>query len=182
MIPTPVLACLQFTPSITVESCAVNVKSSHSNQATRHPQVITPNAKKYGKRVSIQTWVLQSIALVGYVYTNTHPGTLGLVRFIPRSDSSKILIGQPQDESIDVGLALRKGQDVTVDVFSGSSVLSAGQPTGSSAIIDKILSPVSQTEAGTIRCIGLNVRNSACLTCKLLSLISCISISNTRQK
>ncbi|RVX66945.1 hypothetical protein B0A52_09069 [Exophiala mesophila] len=84
-----------------------------------------------------------------------------LVRFIPRSDSSKILIGQPQDESIDVGLALRKGQDVTVDVFSGSSVLSAGQPTGSSAIIDKILSPVSQTEAGTIRCIGLNYKQHA---------------------
>ncbi|KIV93338.1 hypothetical protein PV10_04556 [Exophiala mesophila] len=84
-----------------------------------------------------------------------------LVRFIPRSDSSKILIGQPQDESIDVGLALRKGQDVSVDVFSGSSVLSAGQPTGTSAIIDKILSPVSQTEAGTIRCIGLNYKQHA---------------------
>lgn len=76
---------------------------------------------------------------------------------MPRSDPSKVLIGQPQDDNLDVGLALRKGQEVAVDIFSGSSVLSAGQETGKSAIIDRILAPLSVSEVGTIRCIGLNV-------------------------
>lgn len=76
---------------------------------------------------------------------------------MPRSDSSKVLIGQPTDDNVDVGLALRKGQDVSVDIFSGSSVLSPGKQTGNSAIIDRILSPLAVSEVGTIRCIGLNV-------------------------
>jgi len=84
-----------------------------------------------------------------------------LVRFVPRSDSSKILIGQPQDDNVDVGIALRKGQDVPVSVFSGSSVLSPGQDTGNSAIIDRVLSPLSMSEVGTIRCIGLNYKQHA---------------------
>ncbi|KAK5049078.1 hypothetical protein LTR84_005501 [Exophiala bonariae] len=84
-----------------------------------------------------------------------------LVRFVPRSDSSKVLIGQPSDENVDVGLALRKGQDVSVDIFSGSSVLSPGKQTGSSAIIDRVLSPLAVSEVGTIRCIGLNYKQHA---------------------
>ncbi|KEF52913.1 uncharacterized protein A1O9_10819 [Exophiala aquamarina CBS 119918] len=84
-----------------------------------------------------------------------------LVRFVPRSNSSKVLIGQPTDDNIDVGLALRKGQEVSVDVFSGSSVLSPGKQTGSSAIIDRVLSPLAVSEVGTIRCIGLNYKQHA---------------------
>ncbi|KAH0834393.1 hypothetical protein FOPE_03806 [Fonsecaea pedrosoi] len=87
-----------------------------------------------------------------------------LVRFVPRSDPSKVLIGQPQNDDVDVGIALRKGQDVPVDVFSGSSVLSPGRETGSSAIIDRVLSPLAMSEVGTIRCIGLNV--SDCRRCR----------------
>ncbi|KIW82018.1 hypothetical protein Z517_05045 [Fonsecaea pedrosoi CBS 271.37] len=84
-----------------------------------------------------------------------------LVRFVPRSDPSKVLIGQPQNDDVDVGIALRKGQDVPVDVFSGSSVLSPGRETGSSAIIDRVLSPLAMSEVGTIRCIGLNYKQHA---------------------
>ncbi|KAJ9610113.1 hypothetical protein H2204_015467 [Knufia peltigerae] len=69
-----------------------------------------------------------------------------LVRFVPRSDPSKILIGQPRDDTLDVGLALRNGQDVQVDLFSGSSVLSPGQQTGKSVIIDRVLSPLQMSE------------------------------------
>ncbi len=58
---------------------------------------------------------------------------------------------------IDVGAALRAGQDVTVDVFSGSSVLSPGTATGDSETISRVLSPLAQHEVGTVRCIGLNV-------------------------
>jgi len=84
-----------------------------------------------------------------------------LVRFVPTSDSSKTLLGEPVDESLDVGLAVRKGDQVAVQVWSGSSVLSRGERTQSRAIIDRILSPLAQHEVGTIRCIGLNYKQHA---------------------
>src|SRR3954453_3767361 len=81
----------------------------------------------------------------------------GLVRFVPRSDPSKTLIGQPEDDIIDVGVAVFRGEDVLVKVFSGASVLAPGQETGQTAVIDRILSPLAISEVGSIRCIGLNV-------------------------
>lgn len=84
----------------------------------------------------------------------------GLVRFAPRSNTSGILIGQPVKDDIDVGLALRNGTEVQVDVFSGTSVLNPGQSTGKVEIIHKIFSPLAANEVGTIRCIGLNVSSS----------------------
>jgi hypothetical protein len=81
----------------------------------------------------------------------------GFVRFVPRSDPSKALIGQPEDDNVDVGVAVFKGEDVPVKVFSGASVLAPGQETGKTAVIDRILSPLTANEVGTIRCIGLNV-------------------------
>jgi hypothetical protein len=82
---------------------------------------------------------------------------LGLVRFVPRSDPHRILIGQPKDDTVDVGKALYKGQEILVNIFSGSSMLSPGYETDSIAVIDRVLSPLSADEVGTIRCIGLNV-------------------------
>ncbi|AEO55160.1 hypothetical protein MYCTH_2298693 [Thermothelomyces thermophilus ATCC 42464] len=84
-----------------------------------------------------------------------------LVRFVPKGDDSKILIGEPADSSVDVGAAVRKGEDVQVKVYSGKSVLDAGSPTGETAIIGRILSPLAQEEVGTIRCIGLNYKKHA---------------------
>lgn len=84
----------------------------------------------------------------------------GLVRFVPKGDDSKVLIGEPVDNQVDVGAAVRKGEDVEVTVYSGTSVLDAGSPTGNKATIGRILSPVTAQEAGTIRCIGLNVSSS----------------------
>lgn len=80
-----------------------------------------------------------------------------LVRFIPRNDSKSILIGEPIDPERDIGLATRKGEEVKVIVFSGSSALNAGSPTDRIEVVDKILSPISREEIGTIRGIGLNV-------------------------
>jgi hypothetical protein len=79
------------------------------------------------------------------------------VRFIPSSDPSKVLIGQPVQHEIDVGKALRDGKQVDVSIFSGTSVLQAGSDTGNVESIQRILSPLAQSEIGTIRCIGLNV-------------------------
>lgn len=84
-----------------------------------------------------------------------------LVRFVPKGDDSKVLIGEPADSSVDVGAAVRKGEPVQVRVFSGTSVLDAGSPTGDTAVIGRILAPLAQEEVGTIRCIGLNYRKHA---------------------
>jgi hypothetical protein len=83
------------------------------------------------------------------------------VRFVPKSNPSKILIGEPVDPKLDVGLALYQGQEVSVRPFSGSSVLSPGKVTEATETIDRILSPLAQAEVGTIRCIGLNVSRTA---------------------
>ncbi|KAK7748801.1 hypothetical protein SLS53_000825 [Cytospora paraplurivora] len=84
-----------------------------------------------------------------------------LVRFVPKGNSDVVLIGQPVDSDVDVGAAVRKGQDVQVKVFSGSSVLSAGSPTDRIEVIDRVLSPLTEQETGPIRCIGLNYRRHA---------------------
>jgi 2-keto-4-pentenoate hydratase/2-oxohepta-3-ene-1,7-dioic acid hydratase in catechol pathway len=84
-----------------------------------------------------------------------------IVRFVPKGDESKILLGEPVDASVDVGVAVRKGEDVVVNVYSGSSVLDARSPTGETAVIGRILSPLARKEVGTIRCIGLNYKKHA---------------------
>jgi hypothetical protein len=81
----------------------------------------------------------------------------GLVRFVPKSQNSTVFLGQPVNEEIDVGAAVRAGKEVQVSVFSGSSVLDPGLKTDRIETIDRILSPLAQEEVGTIRCIGLNV-------------------------
>jgi hypothetical protein len=84
-----------------------------------------------------------------YVYS-------GLVRFVTKS-TDVIAIGRPEDENLDVGAAIRSGKDVQVEIYSGSSILTPGSPTGAIATIGKLLSPLAETEVGTIRCVGLNV-------------------------
>ncbi|SJX66453.1 uncharacterized protein SRS1_21045 [Sporisorium reilianum f. sp. reilianum] len=79
-----------------------------------------------------------------------------LVRFHPTSRPDQIHIGEPVDATLDVGQAVLTSSNVIVNVFSGSSVLSPGQPTGEQACVGQLLSPLTQHEVGTIRCIGLN--------------------------
>ncbi|KAH7193910.1 uncharacterized protein B0J16DRAFT_412462 [Fusarium flagelliforme] len=84
-----------------------------------------------------------------------------LVRFVPRSNTSSILIGQPVSEDVDVGLALFNGDEVAIEVFSGTSVLNPGEKTGAKEIIERVLSPLAANEVGTVRCIGLNYKQHA---------------------
>ncbi|KAM3079453.1 hypothetical protein ACMFMG_005884 [Clarireedia jacksonii] len=88
------------------------------------------------------------------------PSFKRLVRFIPKS-SNEVLIGQPTDPEIDVGAAIVDGNDVRVDVYSGSSVLDPGSSTGTTKEIGRLLSPLAESEVGTIRCIGLNYAQHA---------------------
>ncbi|CZR43959.1 uncharacterized protein FPRO_13767 [Fusarium proliferatum ET1] len=88
-----------------------------------------------------------------------------LARFVPKGYPSKTLIGEPENHAIDVGLALYKGETVKARVFSGSSVLEPGAPSGEVVEIDRVLSPLTQAEVGTIRCIGLNYKAHAAEAC-----------------
>ncbi|CAI7649742.1 hypothetical protein N7509_008799 [Penicillium cosmopolitanum] len=84
-----------------------------------------------------------------------------LVRFVPKSNPAKVLIGEPVDPKLDVGLAIYRGEEVSVRPFSGSSILNPGQVTGTTETIARLLSPLAQTEVGSIRCIGLNYSSHA---------------------
>ncbi|CAM1505901.1 Fc.00g115380.m01.CDS01 [Cosmosporella sp. VM-42] len=84
-----------------------------------------------------------------------------LVRFTPRSEPSKVLIGQPVNNDLDVGMAILNGEDVVVGICTGASVLDPGELTERTETVDKILSPLTQAEVGTIRCIGLNYKQHA---------------------
>ena len=91
----------------------------------------------------------------------TNTSRTGLIRFVPKGNTSSILIGEPSSEIGDVGAALFKGETVSASVFSGTSILDPGSPTGKTIDVDRVLSPLQQSEVGTIRCIGLNYRQHA---------------------
>ncbi|WVW83546.1 hypothetical protein I302_105567 [Kwoniella bestiolae CBS 10118] len=85
-----------------------------------------------------------------------------LIRFIPKSSShSGPLVGEPVNPEIDVGIASYQSDTIEVNVYSGKSVLNPGERTGQIEIVDKLLSPLSPSDIGTIRCIGLNYINHA---------------------
>ncbi|KAH7073677.1 fumarylacetoacetate hydrolase [Paraphoma chrysanthemicola] len=84
-----------------------------------------------------------------------------LVRFIAVEDN-KEHIGEPANPDLDVGAALASGSSVEVREFLGSSVLDlCAQPTTKVLAISQLLPPLSRSEIGTIRCIGLNYRKHA---------------------
>ncbi|KAL3294501.1 fumarylacetoacetate hydrolase [Colletotrichum asianum] len=84
-----------------------------------------------------------------------------LVRFIAEDDWREY-IGEPVDETVDVGAALAASTPVPVRVFSGTSALDASaEPTQRVLNIQKLLPPLTRKEIGTIRCIGLNYRKHA---------------------
>jgi len=75
-----------------------------------------------------------------------------LVRF--QSPTSPVVrIGEPVDQELDVGLATYRGQGaVEVELYDGKSILSPGQKTGEKVKVERLLSPLSEDEVGTIRC------------------------------
>ncbi|KAF4121905.1 2-keto-4-pentenoate hydratase/2-oxohepta-3-ene-1,7-dioic acid hydratase (catechol pathway) [Geosmithia morbida] len=85
------------------------------------------------------------------------------------SADGKELCGEPVDKDVDVGEAVAAGETVMVNVLDVSSALSeGGRPTGETASIHKLLSPIRPSEVGTVRCVGLNFKDHAAeLQCPL---------------
>jgi hypothetical protein len=77
-----------------------------------------------------------------------------LVRFLPaHSTSPTPLVGEPVDPTLDIGRAVFEGRKVEVNVYSGSSILAAGEKVeGKVETIGTLLAPVGEDEVGTIRC------------------------------
>ncbi|KAJ6044427.1 uncharacterized protein N7446_002622 [Penicillium canescens] len=89
-----------------------------------------------------------------------HPVWKRWVRF--RGKDGEIYGGEPVNANIDVGQAIEKNFEVAVKVVAGGSALDYDASfTGEIKVIDQLLSPVSQKEAGTIRCVGLNYKEHA---------------------
>ena len=58
---------------------------------------------------------------------------------MPKGNSTATLLGEPVDRNVDVGAAVRRGEDVQVRLFSGTSALSPGGPTDKVEVIDRVL-------------------------------------------
>ncbi|KAH8897534.1 hypothetical protein GQ53DRAFT_791945 [Thozetella sp. PMI_491] len=80
------------------------------------------------------------------------------VRFIAEDD--KVYGGEPEDPELDVGLALAAGEKVAVKILDSPSAIAEGAKfTGETKTVKKLLSPLSMSEAGTIRCVGMNYKD-----------------------
>ncbi|KAJ5551360.1 hypothetical protein N7535_000689 [Penicillium sp. DV-2018c] len=98
----------------------------------------------------------------GYRHTPgaKHPVWKRWVRF--KGIDGNIYGGEPVDADIDVGEAIAQNVKVAVKVMTSTSAMDYDASfTGEIKVIDKLLSPVSQTEAGTVRCVGLNYKEHA---------------------
>jgi hypothetical protein len=68
----------------------------------------------------------------------------------------------PRTDKLIVGQAIEKNVEVLVQVVAGNSAFDYDASfTGEIKAIDELLSPVSQIEAGTVRCVGLNYKEHA---------------------
>lgn len=65
-------------------------------------------------------------------------------------------------DNVEVGQAIENGIEIPVKIVAGNSALDYDAPfTSEVQIIEELLSPVSQVEAGTVRCVGLNYKEHA---------------------
>jgi hypothetical protein len=97
------------------------------------------------------TGLTRSATSLRTMSTAVQPSWSRLVRFHPSSTPSSILIGEPVDTTLDVGVATYEGKDVEVDVYSGTSILQAGEKTGRKESIGTLLSPLAEEEVRYLR-------------------------------
>jgi len=126
-------------------------------------QIIWFRTRGFGDRRLVTGTSLMTSFRVPFRQLSTYRPTMSsanwsrLIRFNPKSAPSTVLIGEPVDRELDVGLASYNSEEIKVNVYSGNTVLDAGQQTGKEEVVERILSPLARNEVGTIRCIGLNV-------------------------
>lgn len=89
------------------------------------------------------------------------------IRFIAVEDDS-VHVGEPIDAQLDVGLATFAGDEIKVNELAGASLLDLEtQFTGNVLTVKTVLSPITEDETSSIRCVGLNVRRPFSLPAQL---------------
>lgn len=83
-----------------------------------------------------------------------------LIRFVA-AETAQVHIGQPADPTLDVGLAAWNKQVIRVHEILGSTLDPAAQLTNTVLTVKELLSPLSQEEVKTVRCLGLNYSDHA---------------------
>jgi len=92
--------------------------------------------------------------------TLSHPVWQRLVRF--EAVDGLEYCGEPVDPDLDVGIAMVEGKPILVKVLDASSALdSDARFTGEVKEAKRILTPLTPSEVGTIRCVGLNYKDHA---------------------
>ncbi|KAH0588066.1 hypothetical protein H2248_006791 [Termitomyces sp. 'cryptogamus'] len=78
-----------------------------------------------------------------------------LIRFVA-NETSRVHIGQPVDEALDVGLAAYQRKLIKAFEISGSALDPAAQVTTKVLTVKSLLTPLSREEVKLVRCLGLN--------------------------
>ncbi|KAG6897619.1 hypothetical protein C0992_013059 [Termitomyces sp. T32_za158] len=83
-----------------------------------------------------------------------------LIRFVA-NETSRIHIGQPVDEALDVGLAAYQRKPIKAFEIAGSALDPAAQVTTKVLTVRSLLTPLSREEVKLVRCLGLNYSDHA---------------------
>ncbi|KAG6812947.1 hypothetical protein H0H92_015267 [Tricholoma furcatifolium] len=76
-------------------------------------------------------------------------------------ETSRVHIGQPVDEALDVGLAAYQGAPIKAFEIVGSALDPAAQVTNKVLTAKSLLAPLSNEEVKVVRCLGLNYSDHA---------------------
>ncbi|KAJ3998038.1 fumarylacetoacetate hydrolase [Lentinula boryana] len=83
-----------------------------------------------------------------------------LIRFVA-VETSRVHIGEPVDPNIDVGVAAHQGTLIKAHEIIGSALDPAAQVSGKILTVKYLLSPLTRSEVGFVRCLGLNYTDHA---------------------
>ncbi|KAG6856041.1 hypothetical protein H0H87_008145 [Tephrocybe sp. NHM501043] len=83
-----------------------------------------------------------------------------LIRFVAK-ETSRVHVGQPVQEDLDVGLAAYHGAPIKAFEIIGSALDPAAQVTTKVLTVKSLLTPLSREEVKVVRCLGLNYSDHA---------------------
>jgi len=83
-----------------------------------------------------------------------------LIRFVA-AETSIVHIGEPVDPNLDIGVAAHQGLPIKAYEIIGSALDSSAQVTKKVLTVKHLLTPLSRSQIGFVRCLGLNYSDHA---------------------